>query len=65
MLQKSKILAETVETVEVVTRWEKGKATTYSLDGGKTWLSRQDFKQEIGPLKRPLYNNSKKKKENK
>lgn len=46
--------------LEVVTRWEKGKPTTYSFDSGKTWLSKQDYKQKIGAMKRPLYNNSKK-----
>lgn len=47
-------------TVEVVTHYEKGKPTTYSFDGGKTWLSKEDYKKKIGAIKRPLYNNAKK-----
>ena len=49
------------ETVEVVTRYEKGKPTAYSLDKGKTFISKQEFKQKIGAAKRPLYSNKKKK----
>lgn len=49
------------ETLEVVTRYEKSKPTTYSVDSGKTWLSKQEYKQKIGGLKRPLYSNAKKK----
>lgn len=48
--------------VEVVTRYEKDKPTAYSFDGGKNWLSKQEYKQKIGALKRPLYNNAKKEK---
>lgn len=51
--------------LEVITRYEAGKPTTYSVDGGKHWLSKQYFKQKVGKLKRPLYNNAKKKKETK
>ncbi len=47
--------------VEVITRWESGKPTTYSLDGGKTFITREGYKQKIGTLKRPLYNNAKQK----
>lgn len=46
--------------LEVVTRYEKGKPTAYSFDGGKTWLTKEEYKQKIGSVKRPLYNNSKK-----
>lgn len=45
--------------VEVITRYEKDKPTIYSVDGGKTWLTKQYFKQKISAIKRPLYNNKK------
>ena len=49
------------DVLEVITRYEKGKPTAYSVNGGKHWLSKRLFKQKIGALKRPLYSNAKKK----
>lgn len=46
-------------TVEIITRYQKGKPTTYSTDGGKTWIDKREFKKVIGGIKRPLYSNAK------
>jgi len=40
-----------VKTVEVITRYEKKMPTTYSFDGGKTWLTKQEYKKKIHKTK--------------
>lgn len=40
-------------TVEVITRYEKNKPTTYSFDNGKTWLTKTEYKKQIHRVKRP------------
>ena len=35
-------------SLEIITRYEKGKPTTYSFDGGKTWLTKMtDFSNTL------------------
>lgn len=38
--------------VEVITRYEKDKPTQYSFDGGKTWLTKAEYKQKIHNAKK-------------
>jgi hypothetical protein len=39
-------------SLEIITRYEKGKPTTYSMDKGKTWLTKAEYKKLIHKAKK-------------
>lgn len=40
--------------LEVITRYEKAMPTVYSFDGGKSWLTKKEFKQLIHKAKKEM-----------
>lgn len=39
-------------SLEIITRYEKKKPTQYSFDGGKTWLTKAEFKKQVHAKKK-------------